>query len=133
MKQQHRPQHRPSPLLYTGRRLTNKTNKHDPASILLGSSPALCRSIAGIASAADNRVVMFLGNSEEGVVLFVVPDDALGRLSDAEAVDVAVDTDAHHATCATLGAGVNHIPIVANNAASEGVRPRRSIVLVSKA
>jgi len=36
----------------------------DPTSILFGSSPTLYRSIAGITSAADNRVVLFLGNSE---------------------------------------------------------------------
>jgi len=48
----------------------------DPTSILLGSSPTLYRDIAGIASTADNRVVMFLGNSEGGVVPFVLPNDA---------------------------------------------------------
>jgi len=61
----------------------------DPTSILLGSYPTLYRGIAGIASAAAaDQVVMFLGNSEEGVVPFVVPDDAFGRLANAEAVNV---------------------------------------------
>jgi len=93
----------------------------DPTSILLGSCPTLYRGIAGIASNADNRVVMFLGNLEEGVVPFVVPDDAFGRLSNAEGVNVTIDTNAHHAAYAALGAGVNHIPTIANNAASECV------------
>ena len=101
----------------------------DPTSILLGSSPTLYRGIAGIASAADNRVVMFLGNLEEGVVPFVVPDDAFGCLSNAEAVDVTIDTNAHHAVYAALGHGVNHIPTIANEAASKRVRPCRVIVL----
>jgi len=101
----------------------------DPTSILLGSSPTLYRGIAGIASTADNRVVMFLGNSEEGVVPFVVPVDAFGRLSNAEAVTVTIDTNAHHAAYAALGHGVNHIPPIANDAASERVRPCRVIVL----
>jgi len=34
----------------------------DPTSILLGSYATLCRGIAGIASAAADQVVMFLGN-----------------------------------------------------------------------
>jgi len=58
---------------------------------------------------------MFLGNLEEGVVPFVLPDDAFGRLSNAEAVNVTIDTNAHHAAYAALGAGVNHIPTIANN------------------
>jgi len=37
---------------------------------------------------------MFLGNSEDGVVPFVVPDDAFGLLSNAEAVQVTIDTNA---------------------------------------
>jgi len=45
-----------------------------PFSLVL---PPLYRGIARIASAADNRVVMFLGNSEEGVVPFVLHDDAV--------------------------------------------------------
>jgi len=93
----------------------------DPTSILLGSSPTLYCGIAGIASAADNRVVMFLGNSEEGVFPFVVPDDVFGRLSNAKAVNVTIDINAHHGTYAALGAGVNHIPTIANNAASERI------------
>jgi len=93
----------------------------DPTSILLGSSPTLYHGIAGIASTADNRVVMFLGNLEEGVVPFVVPNDAFGCLSNAEAVNVTIDTNAHHAAYGALGAGVNHIPTIANNAASERV------------
>jgi len=92
---------------------------NDPTSILLSSSPTLHRGIAGIASAADNRVVMFLGNSEKGVVPFVVPDDAFGCLSNAKGVNVTINTNAHHAAYAALGAGVNHIPTIANNAASE--------------
>jgi len=96
----------------------------DPTSILLGSCPTLYRGIAGIASNADNRVVMFLGTLEEGVVPFVVPDDVFGRLSNAEGVNVTIDTNAHHAAYAALGAGVNHILTIANNAASEFVRPR---------
>jgi len=52
----------------------------DPTSILLGSSPTLYRGIAGIASNANNRVVMFLGNLEEGVVPFVVTE-ANSRMS----------------------------------------------------
>jgi len=72
---------------------------------------------------------MFLGNSEEGDVPFVAPDDALGRLSNSEAINVTNDTNAHHAAYAALGVGVNHIPTIANNAASERVRPRRVIVL----
>jgi len=75
----------------------------------------LYHGVAGIASATDNRVVMFLGNLEEGVVPFVLPDDAFGRLSNAEAVNVTIDTNAHHAAYAALGAGVNHIPTIANN------------------
>jgi len=101
----------------------------DPTSILLGSSRTLYRSIAGIASAADNRVVMFLGNSEENVVPFVLPDGAFGRLSNTEAVNVTIDTNAHHAAYPALGAGVNYIPTIANDAASERVRPCRVIVL----
>jgi len=93
----------------------------NPTSILLGSSPTLYCGIAGIASAANNRVVMFLGNSEEGVVPFVLFDDAFGRLSNAEAVNVTIDTKAHHAVYAALGAGVNHIPTIANNATSKRV------------
>jgi len=95
----------------------------DLTSILLGSSPTLYRGIAGDASAADNRVVMFLGNLEEGVVPFVLPDDAFGCLSNAGSVSVTIDTNAHHAAYVALGAGVNHIPTIANNAASEHVRP----------
>jgi len=101
----------------------------DPTSILLGSSSTLYRGIAGIASATDNRVVMFLGNLEEGVVPFVLPDDTFGCLSNADGVNVTIDTNAHHAAYAALGAGVNHILTIANNAASERVRPRRVIVL----
>jgi len=101
----------------------------DPTSILLGSSPTLYRSIAGIVSAADNRVVMFLGNSEEGVVPFVVPHDAFGHLSNADAVNVTIDTNAHHVAHAALEAGVHHIPTIANNAASKCVRPRRIVTL----
>jgi len=96
----------------------------DPTSILLNSCPTLYHGIAGIASNADNRVIMFLGNLEEGVVPFVVPDDAFGRLSNAESVVVAIDTNAHHAAYAALGHGVNHIPTIANDANSERVRPR---------
>jgi len=82
----------------------------DPTSILLGSCATLYRGIAGSRSTADNRAVMFLGNSEEGVVPFVVPDDAFGRLSNSDTVSVTVDTNAHHAAYAGLGGGVNHIP-----------------------
>jgi len=96
----------------------------DPTSILLGSSPTLYRGIAGIASNTDNRVVMFLGNSEEGVFPFVVPNGAFGPLSNAEAVNVSIDTNAHHAAHTALGAGVNHIPTIGNNVASERVQPR---------
>jgi len=53
------------------------------------------------------------------------------RLSNTDGVNVTIDTNAHHAAYATLGAGVNHIPTIANNAASERVRPRRVIVLPS--
>ena len=98
----------------------------DPTSILLGSCPTLYRGIAGIRSVADDRVVMFLGNSEEGVVPFVVPEDAFGRLANADAVNVTIDTNAHHTAYAGLGAGVNHIPTIANNAASE-CKPRLHI------
>jgi len=101
----------------------------DPTSILLGSSPTLYRGIAGIASAAANQVVMFLGNSEEGVVPFVVPDDAIGCLANAEAVNVSIDTNAHHGAYTALRAGVHHIPTVAIDANSERVRPRRVITL----
>jgi len=101
----------------------------DPTSILLGSCPTLYRGIAGIASNADNRVIMFLGNSEEGVVPFVVPDDAFGRLSNAESVVVTIDTNAHHAAYAALGHGVNHVSTIANDANSERVRPRQVITL----
>jgi len=69
------------------------------------------------------------GNSEEGVVPFVLPDDTFGRLSNAKAVNVTIDTNAHHAAYAALGAGVSHIPTIANNTASERVRPRQVIVL----
>jgi len=75
----------------------------NPTSILLGSSPTLYRGVAGIASAANNRVVMFLGNLEEGVVPFVLPDDAFGRLSNADGVNVTIDTNAHHAAYVALG------------------------------
>jgi len=98
----------------------------DPTSILLSSSPTLYRRITGIASAVDNRVVMFLGNSEENVVPFVLPDDAFGRLSHLDSVVVTTDTNAHQAAYA---AGVNYIPTIANDAASERVRPCRVIVL----
>jgi len=101
----------------------------DPTSILIVSSPTLYRGIAGIASVADNIVVMFLGNSEEGVVPFVLPDDAFGCLSNAEGVNVTIDTNAHHAAYTALGAGVNHIPTIANNDASERVPPCQVIVL----
>jgi len=101
----------------------------DPTSILLGSSPTLYRGITGITSAVDNRVVMFLGNSEENVVPFVVPDDAFGCLLHLNAVVVTTDTNAHQAAYVALGAGVNHIPTIANNAASECVRPCRVIIL----
>ena len=101
----------------------------DPTSILFGSSPTLYRGIAGIAITANNRVVMFLGNLEEGAVPFVAPNDAFGRLSNAKAVNVTIDTYAHHAAYAALGAGVNHIPTIANNAASEHVQPCQVIVL----
>jgi len=104
-------------------------SNEDPTSILLGSSPTVYCSIAGIACAADNRVVMFLGNLEEGVVLFVLPNDAFGCLAKADVVNADIDANAHHAACVALGAGVNHIPTIANNAASERVRPRRVIVL----
>jgi len=74
---------------------------------------------------------MFLGNSEEGVVPFVLPNDAFGCLAKADGVHVTIDTNAHHAAYAALGAGVNHIPTIANDAAtsSEHVQPRRVIVL----
>jgi len=101
----------------------------DPTSILIGSSPTLYRSIVGIASAANNRVVMFLGNPEESFVPFVLPDDAFGRLANNDTVMITTDNNAHHAAYAALGAGVNHIPTIANNAASKRVRPRRVIVL----
>jgi len=61
---------------------------------------------------------------EEGVVPFVLPDEAFGRLANADAVNVTADTNADHAAYAALGAGVNHIPTIANNTASEHVRPR---------
>jgi len=101
----------------------------DPTSILLGSCPTLYRGIAGIASNANNRVIMFLGNLEEGVVPFVVPDDAFGRLPNTEAVNVTIDTNAHHAAYAALGAGVNHIPTITIDANSECVQPCQVIVL----
>jgi len=101
----------------------------NPTSILLGSSPTLYRGIAGIASTIDNRVVMFLGNSEEAVVPFVLPDDAFGCLSDADAMTVTIDTNAHHAAYTALGARPHHLLTIANDAASERVRPRRVIVL----
>ena len=104
------------------------SNDH-PTSILLGYSPSLYRGVAGIASTADNRVVMFLGNSEEGVVPFVLPD-AFGRLSNTEAVNVTIDTNAHHAAYAAPGAGVNHVPTIANNAASERVRLHRGVIVL---
>ena len=101
----------------------------DPTSILLGSSPTLCRGIAGIASAADDKVVMLLQNSEEGVVPFVLPDDAFGRLANADGAHVTIGTNTHHAAYAALGASVNHIPTIANDAASQRARPREVIVL----
>jgi len=85
----------------------------DPTSILIGSSPTLYRGIAGIAgiaSTADNRVVMFLGNSKESIVPIVLPNDAFGCLPNADAVVVTADTNAHNAAYAALGGGVNHIP-----------------------
>jgi len=101
----------------------------DPTSILLGPSPTLYRGVAGIASAADNRVVMVLGNLEEAVVPFVLPNEAFGRLSDADSLNVSIDTNAHHAAYAALGASVNHIPTIAKKGASKRIRPRRVIVL----
>jgi len=95
----------------------------DPTSILLGASPTLYCGITGISGAAKDKVVVFLGNSEESVVPFVLPDDAFGRLPNADAVNVTIDTNAHHTAFAALGAGANHLPAIANNAASEGVRP----------
>jgi len=74
-------------------------------------------------------VVVFLGNSEESVVLFVLPDDAFGCLSNTYAVSITIDTNAHYTVFAALGAGANHLPTIANNAASEHVRPCQVIVL----
>jgi len=91
----------------------------DPTSILLGSSPTLYCGITGIAGAADNHVVMFLGNLEEQVVPFVLPDDAFGCLGHGDAITVTVDTVARQAAYAALGVGVNHIPTIANDAASK--------------
>jgi len=58
-----------------------------------------------------------------------VPNDAFGCLSNADAVNVTIETNAHHAAYAALGAGVHHIPTIANNAASKRIRPRRVITL----
>jgi len=72
---------------------------------------------------------VFLGNAEEAVVPFVLPDDAFGRLANANAVSVTIDTNAHLAAYAALGPGVNHLPTIPNNAAGERVRPCQVIVL----
>jgi len=50
--------------------------------------------LAGITSATDDRVVMFLGNAEEAVVPFVLPGDAFGCLSNGNAVSVTIDANA---------------------------------------
>jgi len=75
----------------------------DPTSILLGSSPTLYRGIPGVASVADNILVMLLGSAEENLVLFVLPEDAFARLTTANVVSITIDSNAHHTAYTNLG------------------------------
>ena len=88
----------------------------DPTAILLGSSPTLYRGISGLASNANNQVVVFLGNSEEAVVQLVLPDDSFARLSKANAIVVTIDSVAHHAALTAAGA---QLPTLGGGAATE--------------
>ena len=72
---------------------------------------------------------MFLGNSEDGAVPYVLPDEAFGRLSHGNAISVHTAAADHQAAFATLAGGVDHIPTIAGGAGTEMVRPRRVLLL----
>ena len=80
-------------------------SEDDPATILLGSHPTFYRGAPGLATTADESTVVFLGNQEESLVPFVLPDAAFGRVSALNSVVITTDTLAHYTAFAARGGG----------------------------